>query len=676
MAATLLAGRALAGVLLAGAALAGTLLAGGATAASPDGKSAFSLADLGALVHLSKPVLSRDGSQAALIVSRPDLPQDRMLDTLVLVDVRSGAQRVMASGDVRDPAFSPAGDGLAWLAADADKITQIAVRPLVGTGDAPVVVTKATKGTEIRAFAWSPDGRSFAYLAPQAPAARVGEARFDRTFEVPDSDYLGTSYLARSSGAAPARLWVIPSRGGEARMLPPNTGHLVDLAWQRDGKAVMVVTRPGSSEVSARDGAVISVDVEQGTQTMVAPRPANVSVDDGMKISSQGVPAYLHYRGQDPWLHEKNVAAVDGRVRDLTSALDRDVIAFGWLPDGHTLLVEVLDHVHTALWTVPMSGAAHRLDLGTVNPDPGIAISGSGAVAFIGSEPSLPPELYVMASPTSKPRRLTHFNDSLLHARLGSMQAVAWKNDGYDQDGVLTYPPDFRPGRKYPLLVSIHGGPHTSSQLSFNEGSQFYAANGWLVFEPNYRGSSGQGEGYRTAVIDDATAGPGRDIRAGIAAVKAEGRVDAARVAVSGYSYGGVMTSWMIGRYHDWCAAIPSASVIDFADYYDQSETGIWIGSLLGSPHLAQNRRKYQEQSPATYLDQATTPTLIMQNVGDTNAPVGQAYTLYHALKDRGVESRFILSDIDGHGHGDPLHERQAYVLSLAWMNEHCGPAR
>jgi dipeptidyl aminopeptidase/acylaminoacyl peptidase len=134
------------------------------------------------------------------------------------------------------------------------------------------------------------------------------------------------------------------------------------------------------------------------------------------------------------------------------------------------------------------------------------------------------------------------------------------------------------------------------------------------------------------------------------------------------------MTSWLIGHHHDWCAAVPGALVVDFAGYYDQSDTGIWIDSLLGSPHLPQNARKYLEQSPATYLDQATTPTLIMQNVGDNNAPVAQAYGLYHALRDRGIKTKFVIFGIDGHGPGDPYHERQAVVRTLAWINENCGP--
>jgi dipeptidyl aminopeptidase/acylaminoacyl peptidase len=654
------------------------LLIGSASAGpTRDQKALFTLSDLGTLARLSKPALSPDGKQVALVVSRPDPVEDRSASTLVVMDAKTGAQQVViVSGDARDPAWSPQGGKLAWLAPDANKAMQINIISLGRDGDSSTVVTNAQKAG-IRAFAWSPNGDSFAYLAEDAPVAPAGDARFDRTFEVSDSDYLGTSNLARTRGAEPARLWLIPVQGGKARMLTTNSGYIEELAWQTDGKAVVINAHPGSSIVSERFGSVSSIDIEQGKETIVVPQPANVATEAPIQVSSQGVLAYQHYRGQDPWLYGNNVAVVtDGRSHDVTTSLDRDIIAFDWLGRSDTLLVEAPDHVRTALWQVPMSGPARPLDLGTVNPTSGVSVSRAGTLAFIGSEPDLPPELYVMASPTSKPLRLTSFNSSVLHRRLGRMQTVTWKSDNYDHDGVITYPPDFQSGQRYPMLVHIHGGPHATSRLSFDGGSQFYAANGWLVFEPNYRGSDGQGDRYQTAVIGDATAGPGRDIRAGIAAVLAMGIVDDARIAVTGYSYGGVMTSWMIGHYHDWCAAIPGGVVVDFADYYDHSDTGIWIGSLLGSPHLPENRQKYVEQSPATYLSQATTPTLIMQNVGDPNATIGQAYTLYHALKDRGVKSRFIVFGIDGHGVSDPFLKQLSYARTLAWMNENCGPVK
>jgi dipeptidyl aminopeptidase/acylaminoacyl peptidase len=655
--------------------LACALTSGALAAPAPasDPAPAFSLTDFGRLVRLGAPVLSPDGQRVALVVSRPDPVENRTITTLNLIDAQSGAQQVIASGEISHPAWSPSGDRLAWLAADGDKTLQINLYAFDSDVGLPSVITETPRGAGVQQFAWSPDGQSLAYLATEAPLPPSGDARFDHTFEVPEADDLGTTYLARAPGAAPARLWLLPAAGGKARLLSAKTDHIEQLAWQADGRSVLINSHPGSSVVAQRYGSISAISVVDGAESPVVARPANVGTDEAMSVSSKGLLAYQHFRGQDPWLHNSDVSVVaDGHAREVTNALDRHIQAFSWLPDGATLLVGALERVRRGLWTVPMSGPAQRVELGTVNPDSTVSVSRSGALAFIASEPLLAPELYVMASPTAKPVRLTHFNAAIEHRRLGKVEVVHWRNDGFDHAGLLYFPPDFRPDRHYPLLVNIHGGPHTSSQLSFDGEGQFYAANHWLVFEPNYRGSDGQGERYRTAVIGDATAGPGRDLMAGIAVVKARGIVDDKGIALTGWSYGGVMTSWLIGHHHDWCAAIPGALVIDFADYYNQSETGIWIGSLLGSPHLKANRDRYREQSPATYLFEATTPTLVMHSTGDPNAPVTQAYALYHALKDRGVKTRFVIFGMDGHGPGDPFHERQAYVRTLAWMNENC----
>jgi len=643
-------------------------------AASDSKESVFTFEQLGAITQLSSPALSPDGKQAVVIVSHGDPIENRTTTALAVIDVRARTERLLISSPgAAGAAWSPEGDRIAWLAPDAGGTMQINTLSLDPNALAPQVVTHASAGAGIRAFAWSPDGRQFAYLAPKPREAPAGDARFDRTFEIADEDYLGTSSIARTRGDDPSSLWLIPAGGGDVRLLKSVSGNIADLAWQASGRAITINTHPGTSEISQRYGTISSIEIDHADETAVVPKPANMANEARMRVSSRGTLAYQHYRGREPWTYGNNIAVLaDNQARDVTAVLDRDITDFDWIGEANTLVVLAKDHLRTALWTISDTGTPRRLDLGDVIPQSGLVSNRSGAIAFIGTEAAAGPELYVMSSAGSKPLRMTNYNDFLARTRIGRTEGVIWKNDGFEHDGVLTYPPDFVSGRQYPLLVNIHGGPHTSSQLGFNGENQFYAAQGWLVFEPNYRGSSGQGNRYQTSVIGDATPGPGRDIIAGVASLKARGIVDEKRVALTGWSYGGVMTSWLIGQEQSWCAAIPGALVVDFASYYDQSNTGIWMETILGSPHLPQNRQKYHEQSPISYLDRIVTPTLMMQNVGDPNATVGQAYTLYHALKDRGVKSKLVIFGIDGHGPGDPFHQRQAFVRTLAWMNENC----
>lgn len=652
----------------------GVLACSSAAVAQEPAVNRFSLEDLSLLSRLSMPALSPDGHWAALVVSQPDPQEDRLVDALVLIDTGTGAVRRIAEGRIKDPAFSPLGERLAWLAEDGSETPQLVVATLGGEAQAPVRVTNVSKEAPVQRFAWSPDGRTFGYLAREAPAAPIGEARFDRSFEISDSDYLGTSYLDRTAGPAPTRLWVVSAHGGVARELSATSDTIEEFAWGSDGKTLFFNRHPGTSIVAERFGTIGRLDIAGGGEAVVVAAPANVATEAQMRVSSNGALGYLTYRGQDPWLFNHNVAIVrEGAVVNLTEPLDQDITSFGWLASGRALLASGFDHEHTALWEVPLEGPVRRVKLGAVELEDFTVAAASDSVAFVGSESNRPPELYIMRSADALPRRLTHFHDALGQKRWGKVEAIRWQGDGFEHTGVVTYPPDFRSDRRYPLLVHIHGGPHTSATLAFSGIDQVFAAAGWVVLKPNYRGSSGQGERYRTAVIGDATAGPGRDIFGGVRTLQARGFIDPERVAVTGYSYGGVLSSWMIGHYHDWCAAIPGGVVVDFTDYYDQSNTGIWIDSLLGSPHLPANRASYIEQSPVTYLAQANTPTLVLQNVGDPNAGVTQAYALFHALRDRGVKSRLVLFGVDGHGLDEhPLLDRKSVALTLSWMEQNC----
>lgn len=211
-----------------------------------------------------------------------------------------------------------------------------------------------------------------------------------------------------------------------------------------------------------------------------------------------------------------------------------------------------------------------------------------------------------------------------------------------------------------------------ASTEAFSTANQIMAARGWLVFSPNYRGSSTQGEAFQTAVINDAGEGPGRDVMSGVAVLKERGIVDESRVAVSGWSYGGYMTTWLTGNYDGWAAAVAGAAVTDWFDYYSMADINTWVGyGLNGSPFLNDNYPNYWEQSPIAYAHQIRTPTLILSNTGDERVTISQSYKLYHALKDNGVEVEFIAYPLPGHFPSDPVHRRDVRRRWIQWIEEH-----
>jgi len=211
-----------------------------------------------------------------------------------------------------------------------------------------------------------------------------------------------------------------------------------------------------------------------------------------------------------------------------------------------------------------------------------------------------------------------------------------------------------------------------ASGEAFNTFNQIIAARGWLVFSPNYRGSSTQGKAFQSAVVNDAGEGPGRDVMSGVQVLKERGIVDEARVAVSGWSYGGYMTAWLTAHYDGWAVAMAGAAVTDWFDWYSMADMNTWAGfGLGGSPWLNDNAMNYWRQSPMAYAHQIRTPTLILSATGDERVTVSQSYKLYHALKDNGVEVKFVVYPVSGHFPPDPVHRRDVRRRWVEWIVEH-----
>jgi dipeptidyl aminopeptidase/acylaminoacyl peptidase len=268
------------------------------------------------------------------------------------------------------------------------------------------------------------------------------------------------------------------------------------------------------------------------------------------------------------------------------------------------------------------------------------------------------------------PVQMTHLLTVTDGVKLGRQETVKWTNDGFAESGVLTYPPEYVAGKKYAMVLYIHGGPTGSSVETFTPSSQILAAQGWLVFEPNYRGSNSDGNAYQAAIIKDAGKGPGRDVMAGVKAVEAKGIVDEKRIAVSGWSYGGYMTSWLIGNYPEaWKAAVAGAPVTDLVDIYTLSDvTQLSLDTFGPSPFVGDGLKLYVAGSPMTYANKMKTPTLIMCDVGDYRVPISMAYKLYHALKDNGAPVKFIAYPVAGHSPADPIRARDVWRRWTAWL--------
>jgi len=665
------------------------MLVWAATCASP-GETAVrraSLADLEQRVDLSALSISPDGRRVVLMTYRPRYATNEFAGELVLVDVATGVQEVVSPAPSRahSPSWSPGGDRLAWLESAGDGRFHIYVRALDGPAPSSPIVTanvpeQGTGSPGMPRHAWSPDGRAIAFLAGDSRPRADGSERFNRSFEVTDGNYLAVA------SPVPSHVWLVASAGGEARRLTSGAESARSVEWSRDGRSILYVTQPRAvngefMRMSMRETSIKRIDIATLQTEVMVPPPAKLQSAPSVAPGADRF-AYLRFGGVDPWSLPRELAVVPApaaRSPESTGMLDRDIDDFEWLPDSRHLLMTGPDEDRQALWLQPLNGRARRVDIGPLLHISDLTVSRTGVIAFIGSDADSPPEVFVMASVRARPRRVTHFNAALADLDLGRTETLRWSSDAFSPTGVVIYPPGFAAGRKYPLVLNIHGGPNSTSTGAFSLFDHILAAQGWVVLKPNYRGSNSHGRAFQGAMIGDLGAGPGRDVVAGIEALKGRGFIDTSRIALSGWSYGGYLSAWLIGHERGWSSAVIGVPITSYLDYYNLSCCNVWMdGMLKGSPWVGDNMADYWRNSPAAYMKGATTPTLILAHTGDAVAPITQSYALYHALRDNGAPVKFVVYPIGGHSiSSDPVHERDKYSRWIDWIQRHfdAGPA-
>ena len=646
-----------------------------ALAASAIPAHAYDFADARRVVSVGSPQISPDGSRVVYIRGRSDFKEDRNDRQLVLIDVKSGASRQLTfeRKGIESPQWSSDGSAIAFSAiesAEKDPQSQIFVMRMDG-GDAQQI-THAKNG--VLGFAWSPDGRRFAYeTQDENPEKKSVEKNLD-AFQVHDNDYL------HRSATPPVHVWLVDANGKHTRRLtsgawsaalvdPDGAG---DLSWSADSRTIAIDHLPtpfiGDSLLgridlvdvaSGRARALRRGEIEQGSPSIAPHGDAVAYIRNTNGDYTQGADLY--------------VSSTSGtRLGDLRSQLDRNVNEAAWNARGDALWVEASDRENGALWYWPLHGRIARVNAGDLQPNSLGNSSKAGALVFVASRPSAPSEIYLLASPTSKPVALTRENAFVAKTGVARSVAVNWRatKGRFAEDGILTYPLNVR--GKAPLILMIHGGPQSASTLAWNSRRQIFAAHGFFVFEPNYRGSTNLGDAYQHAITNDAGDGPGKDVMAGLAQVERIAAIDTSRIGISGWSYGGYMTSWLIGHEHLWKAAVSGASLDDWIDDYNVSfyyDTDVPF--FRGKPWNPKNTAEWREQSPLTYAPHVTTPTLILGDIGDNNVTITNSFKLYHALKDNGTTVEFVAYPVGGHFPSDPVRSEDVGKRWLAWLERY-----
>jgi dipeptidyl aminopeptidase/acylaminoacyl peptidase len=631
--------------------------------------------DLVRVVRLADPHFSPDGKTVAMIEIRANVESDEFQSEIILVDIANSRTRPLtrARQHAASPRWSPTGDRIGFLAPDSEKEMQLFVMPM-GGGDA-LQLTKGKDGVD--QFAWSPDGASIAYAMADAKPELKGEEKFRTAFKVGNDD------VTISEAVRPVHLWLVSAQGGESKRLTSGTWSLPSslppgppsspLAWSRDGKSIIFVRQETPSTGDQFQSRIQVLDISSGQirsltgETMLEGYP--VPSPDGRNI------AYWRNRDIHPWNYQDVWLApfAGGAGRDISVALDKNVYTTLWAPSGEWLLVGGNVNTTVGLWRLKPNGTVTQVVLNGIMPTNGYWIDAdidrTDRIAFIGQTKSDPYELYIIAK-DGAPLAMTQINAGLADLTLARSETVTWKGPGgRTLDGVLTYPNDYHEGRRYPLVLLVHGGPNSSSREKFNLMPQVLATHDWFVFEPNYRGSDNLGNAFFAAIYKDAGQGPGEDVMSGVDFLKGRGLIDPARMAVTGWSYGGYMTTWLAGHYPVWKAAVAGAPVTDWVEMYDLSDGNVTAAASTGaSPYVGDGMAINRRQSPASSVTKITAPMLIMCDTGDFRVPIAQSFGLYRALKDNHVITEFYAIPIRGHFPGDPVRQMDVYQRWNDWL--------
>ena len=624
--------------------------------------------------------ISPDGNKVAWVESLPGpggAPSANSAIYVAEVSAPNATTRITAGDgktayEEHDLAWSPDGKQIAFLsdAATQGQLQLFVMNPSGGS---------ARQLTHMKGFlaspGWSPDGKTVALLFTENATRAAGPL----VAETPDEGVVSEEFLEQ-------RLTLVDPAAATMRQISPADMYVYEFDWAPDSKRLVITAAHGNGDDNWYIAGLFKIDAVSGAMADVVAKPGmQIGVPkwspDGKTIAFiGGLMSDEPIVGGDVYL----VPEAGGNARDVTSGMRQTASWLTWTPDSKRILTAEYADGGSAIANMKIDGSGgqytffvkNSITAGDFGMRFSIAVSSENAtLAFIKQSFDEPPEVW--AGKIGETKQITHRNDGL-HPAWGKSVSLHWTTDIGKVQGWLTYPIDFDPAKKYPLIVRAHGGPSwavTPAWPTRWEYAMALPSQGYFVFQPNPRGSYGQGEKFTAANVKDFGYGDFRDIVAGVDEAIKSAPIDPERIGLTGWSYGGYMTMWGVTQTNRFRAAVSGAGLSDWLSYYGENKIDQWMPPFFGA-NVYDDPAVYAKSSPITFIKNVKTPTLVVVGDSDGECPPPQSYEFWHALKTMGVPTQFVIYPHEGHEFADPAHSRDVIERAVGWFNQYLQPSR
>jgi dipeptidyl aminopeptidase/acylaminoacyl peptidase len=526
-------------------------------------------------------------------------------------------------------------------------------------------------------LAWSPDGKALGFLYVEGATRPSGALAAMK----PPAGVIGVEGLEISRMAA------VDAANGKLTWITPPGLHVYEFNWSPDSQKVAYVAAPppgennwwvaklytqspGGEAKAILDPQTVSGPLH-GLQIAVprwSPDGKQIAFIGGL-MSDQGA------TGGDIYL----IASTGGEPKDITADRKSSPVWITWVGNdslgvaehvGGSSHITVLDTATGQESTEKALDITFPESIGSGAAAMSISVANTNDIALIRSSFEHPPEVW--AGSVTDLQQITHYNDALKPV-WGKSESVEWENEGFHVQGWLLFPANYDSAKKYPMIVSVHGGPSSAVVPHWpgeGYGSAPLSALGYFVLMPNPRGSYGEGEKFTQANRKDFGYGDLRDILAGVDAVEKKYPVDDHRIGLTGWSYGGFMTMFAVTQTQRFHAAVAGAGLSNWQSYYGENSIDQWMIPFFGAS-VYDDPAAYAKSSAINFIKAVKTPTLVVVGDRDGECPAPQSFEFWHALRDQGVTTQLVVYPGEGHHFASPEHQRDVLERALGWFQQY-----